>query len=394
MGKTRDRCEHGAVIRLERIAWHIVRGRLAGGVEQARRQWRERSGLWLKLEDRDGVVGQGEASPLPGFSPDTLERVIAALEPWAAEFQATASRWILDETAPLRSQIRSVVDTLPDEVPALRFAVETALFDLLGQRLRKPYSRLLSDDSDPTPIPLAALITTLDSRLARSQARAALDRGLRHLKVKIGRREAWRQELALLRELRDAFGDELILRLDANGMLPPEHLDERLESLATCGPELLEEPVSSSTLVALAEAGQLRSPVPLALDETLLVAGAFERLVPWMRAGGCRALVLKPMVLGGALPCLELAERARRLGVASLVTHLFDGPIARAAAAGLALALPGERLACGLDEHPGLAIWPAAGSSMLARDRVAGSDRFGLGIEGLSDGADPGRALG
>lgn len=362
-------------MRLERVVWQIVRGPLTGGVEQARRQWRERSGLWLRLEDADGLIGHGEASPLPGFSPDTLDDVIAALEPW------DPTRVSVDETAPIRPQVRAVVEGLPGTVPALRFAVETALFDLLGKRLGKPYHRLLSEDADPEAIPVAALITTLDPGPARGQARAALDRGLRHLKVKIGRPDAWLQELALLEDLHDAFGDELVLRLDANGMLPPGELDERLAALAPLAPELLEEPVASTVLLALVEEGRLQSPVPLALDETLLLPGAFERLVPWMRDGGCRALVLKPMALGGALRCLELAERARDFGVASFVTHLFDGPIGRAAAAGLALALPGERLACGLDEHAGLGIWPGMGSAMVVGGRVVGSERPGLGVE-------------
>ncbi|HEX6239392.1 MAG TPA: O-succinylbenzoate synthase, partial [Polyangiales bacterium] len=43
-----------------------------------------------------------------------------------------------------------------------------------------------------------------------------------------------------------------------------------------------------------------------------------------------------------------------------VVTHLFDGPIALAAASVLALALQSPRLAAGLAPHAGLAAWPAA----------------------------------
>lgn len=54
-------------------------------------------------------------------------------------------------------------------------------------------------------------------------------------------------------------------------------------------------------------------------------------------------LVLKPRVLGGVLPCLDLARRARAGGLEVVVTELFDGPMAERAAAELA-PLP----ACGI----------------------------------------------
>lgn len=67
--------------------------------------------------------------------------------------------------------------------------------------------------------------------------------------------------------------------------------------------------------------------------------------------GWCQFLVLKPMALGGAFECLRIAEHAMQCGVPCVVTHMHDGPIAFAAAAALALALPGATAAAGLDRY-------------------------------------------
>ena len=68
-------------------------------------------------------------------------------------------------------------------------------------------------------------------------------------------------------------------------------------------------------------------------------------------------MVLKPMILGGLSRWLELGRRAGALDLGVVVSHSFDGPVALAAAAALALALP-TRIAQGLAPHSGLAAWP------------------------------------
>jgi len=194
-----------------------------------------------------------------------------------------------------------------------------------------------------------------------------LARGARTLKVKVGRAGRFEEELEILTLLRAEFGSELRLRLDANGQLPADNLERCLERLARCSPELIEEPLSGPALAAIE-----RSPIPLAADETLQRPRGWQELQPLIDRGLLRAIVLKPMVLGGSLQCLQLARQATAQGVGVLVTHLFDGPVAMAAAHALAQALPSPRLACGLDVHPGLDVWPAFEPS---------SAGFGLGLE-------------
>ena len=86
-------------------------------------------------------------------------------------------------------------------------------------------------------------------------------------------------------------------------------------------------------------------------------------------------MVLKPTALGGILHCLEISEAATELGLASIVTHTFDGPIASTAAACLALALHGPVLPCGLDSH-GRLERPVAS---IERNRIVPFTEPGIG---------------
>lgn len=344
----------------------------AQGVHNARHRWTSREGLVLTLGDEVGSRGQGEASPLPGYSPDRLPAVRAALAAWCRQPLPS-----LDFTAPLLPQVRTVVAALDAGLPAARHAVETALLDLVGHRLGRPVAVLLRPAGPPMPVPLAALLTARQPTTLVAEAEAALDRGIRTLKLKIaaaGEEAADHERLAAVAQ---ATAGRAHLRLDANGALPPAQLTDRLQALVPYHPELVEEPVSGPDLVRLAW-----SPLPIAVDESLRWDGVWT----WLASPAgvhCRAVVLKPMVLGGILPCLDLAVRAQDLGVATLVTHLFDGPLALAAAAALAVALPGERLACGLDRHPGLTAWPVMRLPFLAAGTVRPVAAPGFGLETL-----------
>ena len=98
----------------------------------SRRDWRERVTLLLIVEDAEGHVGLGEASPLPGYSPDTLDDAWGSL---TRLLGASLGRGELG--APGSSQeLRAVTGAVAS--PAARFALETALLDLWSKQRGEP----------------------------------------------------------------------------------------------------------------------------------------------------------------------------------------------------------------------------------------------------------------
>jgi o-succinylbenzoate synthase len=285
----------------------------------------------------------GEASPLPGYSPDAPEEARRELEALAgAPLGRTA-----DLDADPRGTTERVLDRTALRSPSARFALEAALLDLVGRRRGAPLGALL--ESGPRrPAPVNALLPLHDPEAAVAAAEDALRRGVCTLKGKLRRGRRFDADLAVLVALRARFGDGCAIRLDANGAWSVAEAQVNLRRLAEAvAPEWVEEPVAPADWAALADA-----PVPLAMDESLAGAAAGEILASGRVA--VAALVLKPTVLGGLLASLSLARRAAELGAVAVVTHTFEGPVAHAAAAELAMTIGDRATAHGLDRHAGL----------------------------------------
>ncbi len=342
-------------------------GELPRPVGNAQRSWSFREGVILRLSDGDGVIGQGEAAPLPGYSPDSLE---TCREQILAFCRALPLKLSGDGSAEEMLRALPAWTALSVAAPAARFAVETALLDLWGKRRGVSISALLGTVRQRVPI--SALLSGKTPEQVLASASEAVGRGMGTVKLKIGRDFA--RELGLVRRLRETLGPRIEIRLDANRSWPARQVVEHLTALAPLRPEFVEEPCADPILMDASGAGSCR--VPLALDESL--QGGDALALGLLEAGSCQVLVLKPMALGGFLRCLDLARLAALHGAAVLVTHLFDGPVALAAAAELALALPGRVLACGLSRHPGMTAGPAI--PQLTATEIVPSGRPGLGL--------------
>ena len=257
--------------------------------------------------------------------------------------------------------------------PAARFALETALVDLAAQAIGCSVAELLARDLTGEPAGEPAHQLACSAVVPPTGAGPEVPAAITTWKVKIGELDRLEQDLADLRRIPRGVH----LRLDVNRRWSRAECEQHLPRLAELGPDWVEEPTTAADLVALG-AG---SPVVLALDESLVDEVDASRLA--LERGLVRVLVLKPALLGGLAAARAWAERARAAGAVPVVSHLFDGPIALAACAELALALarPGDP-AAGLGPHRGLAAVPGARiAQLVAGGASLASHRPGLGID-------------
>jgi o-succinylbenzoate synthase len=347
----------------------------------SRRDWRERVTLLLVVEDAEGRVGLGEASPLPGYSPETLDDAWDSLTPLVGVSLG------LEELGPGSSQaLRAVTGAVAS--PAARFALETALLDLWSKQRGEPawvlLARIRSELLDVAAAPLAvaaeghpvAALLPGSGDVALAHAERAFARGIRCFKAKLGVPGAWSGELATLRALRKRF-PEVRLRVDANQALSPEELWQRLPALRDLTLEWLEEPIARFPAGIDWEVG-----IPLALDESL------QQNPPDPRASrdhAVRAYVLKPTTLGGFVRSFELANEAIRAEFVFVASHAYEGPVGFSAVAALSLALGSDRPPDGLDGHAGVADAPALPAFDYESGRIFPwtEPGFGLALEPL-----------
>ncbi len=257
------------------------------------------AGAFAGADTEGGRIGLGEAAIVPEVGTETFEQAERALQ-----------------RPPLR------VDELDalSATPAARHAIELALLDLAAQREGLPLARMLAVGAAAELQVSALLVSEGMAELAR-EARRAVEDGFRTLKLKVGASDAYARAAVV----RDAAGPEALLRLDANCVWTTEEALRQLLELAPLGIELCEQPTRD--LLGLESAA-----VTIAADELCVSEpdAALER---------ARVVVLKPMALGGLLPAMRLAARARARGIRTMVTSSIDGAIARAGAAHLAAAL-------------------------------------------------------
>jgi o-succinylbenzoate synthase len=298
----------------------------------AQQSWTARDACIITLESDTGVSGRGEASPLPGFSPDRLEDCVAALRAWDPVNIPPR----LENGREALAELSKASARLPAALPAARAALEAALLDLWSRGARRPaWALLVPPQATPATRKIAGLLAG-EPEEALDQALRAEARGFRCFKLKIGRPGALERELSALAALRRGLAADVSLRLDANRSLSISDARSYLPRFARHHLEYIEEPCAADDLAQLVDLA-----LPIAWDESLV-----ERALP---ASPLRALVLKPTLLGGISACAAWAARATGIGADAIVSHAFEGPLGLALSATIALCWGSEYLAHGLD---------------------------------------------
>jgi o-succinylbenzoate synthase len=299
----------------------------------------EREGTLIRLRTDSGFVGWGEASPYPGFGLETVGQSRAILGRVANELCGfeidRSSDWI------------SAVGVATEGSPMARAAAETAMLDIVAREKGSPLRELLA----PPPtfardsISCNALVVGSDLADLAVSARAALSKGFRTFKLKVGVFDL-DVELSRVACLRDVVGSEALIRLDANQAYEPESALDAIEGFARHNIEYLEQPVAAHALEAMSTLRE-KSPIPLAADESVMTEADAAHVID---AGAADVIVIKPSVLGGPLASLRIARAARRSGLQVVVTSLLDSVVAVSAAREVAgaIAAEGELPACGL----------------------------------------------
>ena len=286
--------------------------------------------------DGGGAVGLGEATPLPGWT-ESREACAAAIDEVDVQNGSASAPAAFDAAS----------------TPAARHGVSLALADAAARDAGERLADRLADeaDVDATPadaVPVNATVGDGSPDETAAEARRAVDEGFDCLKLKVGARDV-DADVERVRAVREAVGDAVSLRADANGAWDRETARRALDALTDFDLAYVEQPLPADDLDGLAalragdRPGRPDGGVPIAADESVAACGVDAVL----DAGAADAVVLKPMALGGPDRALAAALRARSAGVDPVVTTTIDAVVARTAAVHVAAAVP-EVSPCGL----------------------------------------------
>jgi len=266
-----------------------------------------REGLLLRLTGDDGSEGWSEASPLPGFSLETLDEAADQLVK-ASEAMTAAGRSPSENTP-------SILHL--NTAPSVRFAIELATLNLNAARRGVSALELLDPNAGGI-LPVNGLLSGSADEVV-ADARRMRDAGYRAVKLKVGGL-AVRDDAELVREVSGVLGHGISLRLDANRAWSLDEAIEFARATRDVRIEYIEEPLSDSALLPrFAD----ESRMPVALDESLIGIEPEEL----SRHGYARAVVLKPTLIGGVRHTLRIAEEAHRLCMTPVVSSAYESGV-------------------------------------------------------------------
>lgn len=314
-----------ATLELHRLAMPLVRPfRTSKGEETVR------DVLIARFCDADGVAGWAEsaADAEPIYFPEyidgvrlTIERVLLPLlSPLAASGPLTAGA------------VRAALAGVPGNQLA-RGLVESAVLDAELRRYGMPFVDWLG--SIPRPIRVGVSVGIpgeVDTLL--NWVGGYLADGYRRVKLKIA--PGW--DLEPVRAVREAFGADLPLQVDANQAYTAADIP-LLTRLDEFGLLLIEQPFARHELLAHA-ALAARHGTPVCLDESVL---SLDDAMTAIRLGAADIVNIKPSRVGGYLTARQIHDVCLANGVPVFCGGTLETAVGRAANLALAT-LPGFTL--------------------------------------------------
>jgi len=256
--------------------------------------------LVVELLGVDGHVGRGEAAGVDydGETPAGMAAQIAAV---ASEFEDALDGACLQRLLP---------------PGGARNALDCALWDLRAKQSGIPAWQT-AGLAELKPVTTVFTIGLGDPAAIARKARAAAAYPILKIKVDAER------HIDVVRLVRQEHPHARLI-VDANEAWSRGLLERLLEPLAALGVELIEQPLPRGEEAAL---DGLRTPVPLAADESCTDAASLARL-----AGRYGYVNIKLDKCGGLTEALAMAQEARRLGLGLMIGNMCGTSLAMAPA--------------------------------------------------------------
>jgi len=287
-----------------RQAWTLSRG-----------TWTTRRNVLVRLE-KDGVVGYGEAAPIPRYNESAesnqafIEKALPILQKDLWEYELRGKE--LQQLAPGEN--------------AAKAALDMAILDWIGKNLKIPLYKFFGLDKSKT---LSTTFSIGIDEVPVMQKTAQQAKDFRVLKIKVGTKD----DKKIIEGIR-AVTDRP-LRVDANeGWKSKEEALEMINWLADKGVEFVEQPLPADRLEDYRWLKE-RVKIPIIADESVhkshdipALASAFHGInVKLMKCGGlqeaCRMVaVARAFDLKLMIGCM--IESSLAISAAAALTPLFD----------------------------------------------------------------------
>lgn len=279
----------------------------------------------IKIITNEGITGFGECSPympINGESQDTCFIV----------GQYFAKALIGKDPLQIEACI-SLMDKIIYGNSSIKSAFDIALYDIAAQQAGLPLYKFIGGENNKT------IITDYTVSIGEPQ-KMALDamkikeEGYPAIKIKLGKNG--KTDVERIKAIREAVGNEIPLRIDANQGWAVEEAIETLQALAVYHIQHCEEPIARWNFMRLPEIKKA-SPIPIMADESCSDEHDAERLI---QIKACDYFNIKLGKSGGIFKALKMARMAEAANIHLQVGAMVESRLAMTAFAHYALCSP------------------------------------------------------
>jgi L-alanine-DL-glutamate epimerase-like enolase superfamily enzyme len=260
----------------------------------------------VTLELDDGVIGYGEAAPLPPYNGETQAQALAAL--------AAARVWLVGRnTGDWRALAEEFRNRGGANCGSAQCAFEMALLDALTRRDGVPLWKFFGGAG--TSLETDMTVTTGTPAEAADAARAIRDRRIRVIKVKVGGPGGPDYDLARLAAIHEAVPAAPLI-LDGNAGVTRAAARSLVQGITKMGviPALLEQWLAKDDLAGMCALRQ-ESGWLVAADESVCSADDVHRIV---QAQAAQVVNIKLMKAGIAT-AFDIVAAARPAGLGLMI---------------------------------------------------------------------------
>ena len=327
--------------------------------------------LVVRVTLDNGETGYGEAPPTAVITGETLPSMTAAIRDYLAPA-------VLGLDPGDRDELFSRLDRAMAKNTSAKAALDIAIHDAAARAMGLPLFRFLAHrapEQARTELETDLTISVNDPDTMAADTRAAIARGFRILKVKVGK--GGPEDVERVRRVREAAGKDAVLRIDANQGWTPEEAVRTIGMMedAGLGIELVEQPVSCHDFKGM-QYVTAHTKTPILADESVFAPEDAARII---EERGADLINIKLMKTGGIYPAEKICDMAERAGIQCMMGCMLESAVSVSGGAHLAAARSIVTM-CDLDGPSLCAENPYEGGPVYREEKIFLPETPGIGI--------------
>ncbi len=311
----------------------------------------------------DEGIGIGNACP-NSVTKETHETILMSLRIFSDE--------LVGEDAGDIMEINSKMDSLLEKNLSAKAGVDIALYDIKGKIEEQPVYKMLGKNKDKMLTDMT--IGIMSQEEAVEHAVKYKNEGFKALKIKIGLDKD--KDVERIKAVREAVGENIIIRVDANQGYDVKTAIEVLKRIEPFNIEQVEQPVKWDDIGGLGEV-RGNSSISITADESVKTIEDALRIIEGRYAD---KINIKLMKCGGLTKALEINRIAEKNGIETMIGCMSENRVS--VAAGLHFALSQENVKyADLDSHFSLINDRTRGGFSFEKGYLLPLEKAGFGVD-------------